>query len=1098
MDEEREAAYTLTNGGAGKDIFTTATLPPDLGEQGRGPEIAAGEVSAGVAAAEPLQVPPSLHARFEDFRLLGRGGMGVVYRARDLRLGRSVAIKLLSSPGGPSGGALLREARSQARLRHENACEVFEAGIADHVPFIAMQLIDGEPLSRAKEGMTLEEKVLCVRAIASALHEAHRLGLVHRDVKPGNILVERGERGDCKPYIVDFGIARDMLPGSPELTTGIAGTPTFMAPEQAAGEVRLIDRRTDVYGLGATLYDALAGRPPFEGGSALEVMRKVTDEEPSPLSLHHPGIAPDLAAIAMKCLEKDPAARYASAKALGEDLQRFLDGDPVSARPISWARILWKRARRRKGAVALAAALTAAALILSGLWIRDRSVAARRAELSRELGERVTEMEMFLRTAHGLPLHDMEREREVVRGRLRDIAARMAEAGEIGKGPGHDAIGRGLLALGDPDGALDHFREAERSGYRSPGLDYAMGLSLSALYKGALDAARRIQNEGKKREQLARIEAEYRAPAIARLRAALGHPVAPAAYVEGLIALHEGREDEAVQRAQAAFEAAPWQHEAKKLEGDALFALGSRHRADKAFDHDKAMADFDRAARAYAEAAEVGRSDPSVYTADCELWTQIMNVASEHGAPVRPGFVRARAACERAITASPTSPGAYVKLAWVHNCFAWWAATGRDTGEDPEPVWREAAAHASEAVLRSPEDPMAHYILGAVARTRALDALNRGHTAPELLGPAVSGYEAALRLDPDFAWALNELCSSLAMRGEVESIHGKDPGASFAAAAARCERAIALDPEFAYPLVNRVTIHLYEAEHLLRTGRSPEAPIARAMALLDGVENGRSGQISIPFWRGHLWRARALHAIASGGDVEKPMSEAEAAVGRLEPGFFGKDEAQGLVHLAKAQAALARSGDPAEAIRGARESLARAVEEAPEEVELRIWLAEAHLLAFRRAERGDRKDAAALDAALSALSAVTRPSSARAEPARLDDPRVFVMLAEIHAARAGLWTAERRAAESEIEQGIEQATSALKHSPRSAAALSVLGRLWLLRARAKAPESARKEAASRAAAAFEDAFDANPLLARAEQPLLDEARKLTGEEGRGP
>ncbi|HEU4538716.1 MAG TPA: serine/threonine protein kinase, partial [Polyangiaceae bacterium] len=429
---------------------------------------------------------------------------------------------------------------------------------------------------------------------------------------------------------------------------------------------------TDVYGLGATLYDVIAGQPPFPKGTLPEVIRRVLHDEPPPIHRHRPGLARDLSAVVMKCLEKDPRARYESAKALGEDLQRFLDGDPVAARRPSRAVVLWKRARRHKGAVSLAAALAVVALGVAGLWLRGQRVAARRTELAGELGERVTEMEMFLRTAHGLPLHDVEREREVVRGRLRGVATRMAEAGPIGAGPGHDALGRGALALGEPRAALEHFGAAERAGYRSPGLDYATGVALSALYKEALDATKREQSEAKRKARIAEIEAHYKAPAVARLRASVGKVVAPAAYVEGLVALHEGREEDAVERAGRAFAEAPWMHEAKKLEGDALFALGSRHRADKAFDYDKAMAAFERAARAYAEAAELGRSDPAVHAADCELWAQIMNAASEHGGPVRPGFERARAACERAIAASPQSPGAYVALARVHNGFAWW------------------------------------------------------------------------------------------------------------------------------------------------------------------------------------------------------------------------------------------------------------------------------------------------------------------------------------------------------------------------------------------------------------------------------------------
>ncbi len=188
--------------------------------------------------------------------------MGAVYRARDRQLQREVALKVLLRQGDESAQRMLREARAQARLDHENICKVFEAGTGDGVCHIAMQFIDGAPLRAAAEQMTLEEKVRVVRQVALALHEAHRQGLVHRDVKPSNIMVEEREGAAPKPYLTDFGIAREVGAAGSTLTGAIAGTPAFMAPEQASGQVRSLDRRTDVYSLGATLFDVLAGRPP--------------------------------------------------------------------------------------------------------------------------------------------------------------------------------------------------------------------------------------------------------------------------------------------------------------------------------------------------------------------------------------------------------------------------------------------------------------------------------------------------------------------------------------------------------------------------------------------------------------------------------------------------------------------------------------------------------------------------------------------------------------------------------------------------------------------------------------------------------------------
>ncbi|MCU0684393.1 MAG: serine/threonine protein kinase, partial [Polyangiaceae bacterium] len=820
------------------------------GASGEGAQ-AAWQLAESEAAAAEHAIPPSLYGRFEAFQLLGRGGAGEVYRARDFRLGRDVAVKLLFGADPERGTSLLREARSQARLAHENVCEVYEAGVADRVRFIVMQLIEGAPLDRAKAEMTLEERVRVVRQVASALHAAHQLGLVHRDVKPSNVMVERGEDGAWKPYIMDFGLAREAGDSGRTTTGAIAGTPSFMAPEQALGKVRSLDRRTDVYGLGATLYDLVAGRPPFVAESVLGLLEKIRGEEVVPPRAVDRDVPRDLDAIVLKCLEKQPGARYESARALGDDLQRFLDGDPVLARRGTLYALL-RRARRHKAKVALAAAALLATLLVAGLWLRARRAAAEQATFARELGESVKEMELFLRGAHGLPLHDVERERDVVRARLRAIEARMAMGGRAGRGPGHYALGRGLLALQEPGAALAHLEKAAAEGYGSPGLDYAWGVALSALYKRALEETKRIQTASLRAARVAALEAQYKRPALVHLRAALAGTIEAPAYVEGLIALYEGHHDEALAKAREAFAKAPWLFEAKKLEGDVLFAAGSRYGHDAAFDYDAMTRWFGQAAEAYAVAADMGRSDPAVHEAACELWTQAMYGASAHGAPARPAFEAATAACGRAIVASPRGATAYVKLAWAHNAFAWNVATGELAHEDPEAAIGAAVARAEEAARRAPDDPFARYVAGATWRTRALHASNRGLDVAPAVDHAIAAYEEALRLEPGFLWALNELCSSLTVRGRREAMRGGDPQRSIDEAVARCDRAVELDHEFLFPMANKVFALLTMVEYLSAAKRSPEGAIGAALEAVETMARRSPNARGAAFWRSSL------------------------------------------------------------------------------------------------------------------------------------------------------------------------------------------------------------------------------------------------------
>ncbi|HVK67054.1 MAG TPA: serine/threonine-protein kinase, partial [Polyangium sp.] len=382
-------------------------------------------------------VPPSLAERYEDIHFLGEGGMGTVYRGRDPRLGRTVALKLLRDSDPDLWRRFLQEARSQAKIQHEHVCRVYEAGEADGEPFIAMQYIEGEPLSKMAGRLSLEQRVKVMREVSAAVHEAHRLGLIHRDLKPGNILVEVGADGDIKPYVMDFGLAREVADRGETVTGAVVGTPAFMSPEQARGDVRTLDRRSDVYSLGATLYDLVADQPPFVAPHAWKLLMMVAFEDAPALGKVKKGVPADLETIVMKCLERDPARRYDSARALAEDLQRFLDGEPIQARRASIGYVLWKKARKHKLATAVGGVLFVAALALGGVWVKARQQAAAEARLAQELGERVKEMELFLRAAYELPLHDVERERDVVRRKLSAIEERMEEAGRTGEGPGH-------------------------------------------------------------------------------------------------------------------------------------------------------------------------------------------------------------------------------------------------------------------------------------------------------------------------------------------------------------------------------------------------------------------------------------------------------------------------------------------------------------------------------------------------------------------------------------------------------------------------------------------------------------------------------------
>jgi hypothetical protein len=320
---------------------------------------------------------------------LGRGGMGVVYLARQLRLNRLVALKVIGTAGRIGHEELVRfrtEAEAAARLQHANIVQVHEVGEHDGQPFVALEYVEGGSLAQKINGTPLPaaQAAELLQPLARAMHHAHQRGVVHRDLKPANVLLT----ADGMPKVTDFGLARCLDAGTGQTRTGaILGTPSYAAPEQARAAPGAATPLADVYGLGATLYECLTGRPPFKAETALETMRQVVNDEPVPPRRLHSKVPHDLETICLKCLEKEPARRYASALDLTEDLGRFLRGEPIRARPTSgWERGL-KWARRRPAAAALVAVTALAATALLAVWI---ALTARlRAETNRALEQQV-------------------------------------------------------------------------------------------------------------------------------------------------------------------------------------------------------------------------------------------------------------------------------------------------------------------------------------------------------------------------------------------------------------------------------------------------------------------------------------------------------------------------------------------------------------------------------------------------------------------------------------------------------------------------------------------------------------------------------------
>ena len=450
-------------------------------------EMTAGLISDPRPAMEPRNGstghPAGTKVRYiGDYELIAeiaRGGMGVVFRARQRSLNRPVALKMLRAEilmTEAEEQRFRQEAEAAANLDHPNIVPIFEVGRHDGHSYFSMKLVEGGSLAQRLPDFASDHRAAArlMAIVARAVHHAHQRGVLHRDLKPSNILLSGGPDipiEQIEPHVTDFGLAK-RVGGDPELTQSgaILGTPSYMAPEQAIGKKGLITVATDVYGLGAVLYTILSGRPPFQGDSALETIAQVKDRALDPPSRHGRRVDRDLETICLKCLEKEPARRYGSAEAVAEDLERWLTGEPILARPVGRCERAWRWCRRNPAVAALTSAVVLLLMVtLAGLLISNRMMARERDEARRQRRQAETNfrrareaVDQMLTEVSEQALGEIPQAQPVRRALLEKAAAFYREfLGEQASDPLlRDESARAYSRLGGVESDLGHFPEA--------------------------------------------------------------------------------------------------------------------------------------------------------------------------------------------------------------------------------------------------------------------------------------------------------------------------------------------------------------------------------------------------------------------------------------------------------------------------------------------------------------------------------------------------------------------------------------------------------------------------------------------------------------
>jgi hypothetical protein len=921
--------------------------------------------------------------------------------------------------------------------------------------------VEGRSLSHVAPELALEQKVLVMRDVAEGVHAAHRAGLIHRDLKPANILVERTEDGSLKPYVMDFGLARDWH-GEHTATGAVLGTPHYMAPEQARGEVARLDRRVDVYSLGATLYQVLTGEPPFAGINALEVVSRIQSEEPRPPRALVPELPVELEAIVLKCLEKDRSARYDSARALAEELERFLSGEPVLARSTgTWYR-LRKKARKHRLAVALGSAtLMVVGVALGQVALAQREV-TQRERFSRNFTEQVERIEAMARYSAMAPLHDTRADRQAIRAKMSALEAEVHEGGERAEGPGSYALGRALLALGDVEGARARLKSAWEHGYREPRVAYALALALGQLYQEQLLEVERIRNTEQREARRRDIEHRYRDPALSYLRQSGGAEAPSPEYVTALLAFYEGRYDEALAHLETMGTTSPWFYEVPLLRGNILLsqAIQRLNHGDRA----GALVGLEAARKAQAVAADIGESEVTVYSAMAHLELTALTLELYGQGEVQPYYEKGLEALSHGVTVAPDFVRLWVLEARLHLRMVDQLGA---KGDDVLPLLEKALTAARTAEKLAPGDPQVSTELAQVYRRWALYHQGRGEDPSEQLREAVSTFEHFRPEDRTYAFH-GELGNTFKIWADYEEQRGADSLAHRDQAIASYRAAIDVDASQADAWINLGIAYFKRASSA--HAQDPDGDLEQARVALERARGIDPGNYVTFYYGGQVSEARARRKYNQGGDAGPDLEQAialyrqgQAINGKL-PQFMN---ALGGALVWRADLTWEAGGDAFPLLDEAQAAFERARAAAPQQAfaynnlgEVQAWRA---LLRLRQGEAPGPSGRAAVEAYQQAIDRIPR------------NAQFWTNMAKIHHTLAAWELEQGRDPSTELARASEAVRQALEINPRMASALLYQGEALAVRARWLAQEGrARGEDFEAAANAFQQAIEADP------------------------